>query len=117
VSVTLNLLCLGPKKRWLLKSLHPHNVLYIVDNKKNLVFGSLLSKNDFKMLFESDIYSLWVEFLQEKGYFSDNFFKMNIIIIVTNDNDNNNDNNNNNNNNNNAHSSYLFEPYIRCVTW
>jgi len=79
-----------------------NNVHFIADIRKNLVFGSLLSKNSIKMVFKSDKYILSKnDMFVEKRYLCDEFFKMNIMIIVTND----------ENNNNIVSSFYLFKSY------
>ena len=41
------------------KSLTLKDVLHVLDIQKNLVFGSLLSKNGFKLVFESDKFLLF----------------------------------------------------------
>jgi len=79
-----------------------NNVHYIADIKKNLVFGSLLRKNNIKMVFKNDKYILSKsDIFVEKRYLCDEFFKMNIMIIVTND----------ENNNKIVSFFYLFESY------
>jgi hypothetical protein len=78
------------------------NANYIVDIRKNLVFGSLLSKNSIKMVLKSDKYIFSKsDMFVEKMYLCDELFKMNIMIIVTND----------ENNNKSVSSFYLFESY------
>lgn len=60
-----------------------NNVLYVTDFIMNLKCGSLLSKIIFKMVFESDkfILSKNIMFIEER-YFSDDIFKINVIIVV-----------------------------------
>jgi len=78
------------------------NAHYIADIRKNLVFGSLLSKNSIKMVLKSDKYIFSKsDMFVEKMYLCDELFKMNIMIIVTND----------ENNNKSVSSFYLFESY------
>lgn len=61
-----------------------NNILHVVNIRKNLVSNSLLSTNDFKMIFKSDklILSKSGMFI-EKSYLCDDLFKMNVMIIVT----------------------------------
>ena len=62
------------------------NVLHVPDVRKNLVSGSLLSKNGFKLVFVSDKFVLSKnEMYVGKGYLSDGLFKLNVITIVTKD--------------------------------
>ena len=57
------------------------------DVRKNLVSGSLLSKNGFKLVFVSDKFVLSKnEMYVGKGYLSDGLFKQNVLTIVTKDN-------------------------------
>lgn len=71
--------------------------------RKNLVFGSLLSKNNIKMIFKSDKYILSKsDMFAEKRCLCDELFKMNIMIVVTDD----------ENNNKIISSFYLFESVI-----
>jgi hypothetical protein len=65
------------------KELTLNDVLHVTDIRKNLVSGSLLSKNGFKLVFESDKFLLTKSgMLVRKGYLSDGLFKMNVITIV-----------------------------------
>ncbi|PKI43676.1 hypothetical protein CRG98_035936 [Punica granatum] len=61
------------------KELTLNNVLYVPEFRKNLVFGSLLNKHGFMMVFESDKvilskYGMYVG----NGYVCDGFFKLNL---------------------------------------
>jgi hypothetical protein len=52
------------------------HVFHISDNRINLVFNSLLSKNSFKMVFECDKFILSKsKMFIGKGYLSDDFFQ------------------------------------------
>jgi hypothetical protein len=76
-----------------------NNVLHIGSIRKNLVFGLLLSKNSFKMVFESDKFILSKsDIFIDKRYHYDDFLKINVMTIVTID----------ENNNKIVSSSYLF---------
>ena len=56
------------------------NVLHVPEIQKNLVSGSLLSKNGFKLVFESDKFSLFKSGIYVgKGYLSNDLFKMNVM--------------------------------------
>ena len=58
------------------------DVLHMLNIQKNLVSGSLLSKNGFKLVFESDKFSLFKSGMYVgKGYLSNGLFKMNVITI------------------------------------
>ena len=72
------------------KELILNDVLHVVDICKNLVLGSLLSKNGFKLVFESDKFVLTKSgMLVGKGYLSDGLFKMNVMtVVITNENKN-----------------------------
>jgi hypothetical protein len=79
-----------------------NNILHVADIRKKLVFGSLQSKNGFKMVFKS------IKFIISKSgmfvgkkYLCDDLFKINKLTIITND----------ENNNKIFSSSYLFESY------
>ena len=62
------------------------NVLHVLDVRKNLVSGSLLSKNGFKLVFVSDKFVLSKnEMYVGKGYLSDGLFKLNVMTVVTKD--------------------------------
>jgi len=75
-------------------------MLHVVDIWKNFMFGSLLSKNNMKMVFESNIFILSKnEMFVGKEYLSDGILKMNVMTIITNDDI---------NNKNNASFFYLF---------
>uniref|UniRef100_A0A2N9F5X3 Integrase catalytic domain-containing protein n=1 Tax=Fagus sylvatica TaxID=28930 RepID=A0A2N9F5X3_FAGSY len=65
------------------KELTLNDVLHVPDIRKNLVSGSLLSKNGFQLVFESDKFLLTKSgMLVGKGYLSDGLFKMNVMTIV-----------------------------------
>ncbi|KAL6334035.1 hypothetical protein AAG906_000090 [Vitis piasezkii] len=60
-----------------------NDVLHVPDIRKNLVSGSLLSKNGFKLVFVSDKFVLTKnEMFVGKGYLSDGLFKMNVMTVV-----------------------------------
>lgn len=68
-------------------------MLHVVDIWKNFMFGSLLSKNNLKMVFESNIFILSKnEMFVGKEYLSDGILKMNVMAIITNDDINNKNN-------------------------
>jgi hypothetical protein len=80
------------------KELTLNDVLHVPDIRKNLVSGSLLSKNSFQLVFESNKFLLTKNgMLLGKGYLSDELFKMNVMTIVP------------INENKNKSSSYLLE--------
>ena len=65
------------------KELTLNNVLHVPDICKNLVSGSLLSKNGFRLVFESDKFVLTKNGMYVgKGYMSDGLFKMNVMTVV-----------------------------------
>ncbi|KAL6333744.1 hypothetical protein AAG906_028930 [Vitis piasezkii] len=65
------------------KELTLNDVLHVPDIRKNLVSGSLLSKNGFKLVFVSDKFVLTKnEMFVGKGYLSDGLFKMNVMTVV-----------------------------------
>ena len=65
------------------KELTLKNVLHILDIRKNLVYGSLLRKNGFRLVFESDKFVLTKRGMHVgKGYMSDCLFKLNIMTVV-----------------------------------
>ena len=65
------------------KELTLNNVLYVPDIRKNLVSGSLLSKNGFRLVFESDKFVLTKNGMYVgKGYMSDVLFKLNVMTVV-----------------------------------
>jgi len=68
------------------KLLTLNNVLHVADIRKNLVFGSLLGKNSFKMVFKSDKFILFKSgMFVRKWYLCDGLFKMNVMTSITND--------------------------------
>ncbi|XP_075640499.1 uncharacterized protein LOC142612270 [Castanea sativa] len=61
------------------------DVLHVPKIQKNLVSGSLLSKNGFKLVFESDKFSLFKSGMYVgKGYLSNGMFKMNVMTVIDN---------------------------------
>ena len=61
------------------------DVLHMLNIQKNLVSGSLLSKNGFKLVFESDKFSLFKSGMYVgKGYLSNDLFKMNVMTAIDN---------------------------------
>ena len=55
-------------------------VLHVPNIQKNLVSSSLLSKNGFKLVFESDKFSLFKSRMYVgKGYLSNDLFKINVM--------------------------------------
>ena len=64
------------------KELTLNEVLYVPDIRKNLVSGSLLSKNGFKLVFVSDKFVLTKnDVFVGKGYLQDGLFKMSCFTI------------------------------------
>ena len=64
------------------KELPLNNVLHVPDIRKNLVSSSLLSKNGFRLVFESDKFVLSKsDMYVGKGYMSDGFFKLNVMTV------------------------------------
>jgi hypothetical protein len=62
------------------KELTLNDVLHVPNIRKNLVSGSLLSKNGFKLVFESDKFILTKSGAYVgKGYLSNGLFKMNVM--------------------------------------
>ena len=62
------------------KELTLNDELHVPDIRKNLVSGSLLSKNGFKLVFESDKFILTKSGTYVgKGYLSNGLFKMNVM--------------------------------------
>ena len=65
------------------KELTLNEVLHVPDIRKNLVSGSLLSKNGFKLVFVSDKFVLTKnDMFVGKGYMNDGLFKMNVMTVV-----------------------------------
>ena len=64
------------------KDLTLNNILYVPDIRKNLVFGSLLIKHGFRLVFESDkvILSKYGMFVG-KGYEVNGMFKLNVMTV------------------------------------
>ena len=60
-----------------------NDVLHVLEIRKNLVSGSLLSKKGFKLVFVADNFILTKnEMYVGKGYMSNGLFKMNVMAIV-----------------------------------
>ena len=65
------------------KELALNNVLHVPEIHKNLVSGSLLSKNDFKIVFVSNKFVLTNDRVYAgKCYLSNEFFKLNVMTVV-----------------------------------
>ena len=65
------------------KELTLNDVLHVLEIRKNLVFGSLLSKKGFKLVFVSDNFILTKNGMYVgKGYMSNGFFKMNVMTVI-----------------------------------
>ena len=65
------------------KELTLNDVLYVPKIRKNLVFGSLLNKKGFKLVFVLDNFILTKNGMYVgKGYMSNGLFKMNVMTIV-----------------------------------
>ena len=93
------------------KELTLKDVLHVPDIRKNLVSGSLLSKNGFKLVFVSDKFVLTKnDMFVGKGYLSDGLFKLNVLTVAPKSGDeNSNVSTSVNINNKNKSSSYLLE--------
>jgi hypothetical protein len=62
------------------------NVFYIADIRKNLVYSSLLSKNNFKIIFENNKFVLTKnKMFVRSEYVCNDIFKINIMITVIRD--------------------------------
>ena len=58
------------------------DVLHVPDIRKNLVSGSMLSKNRFKLVFEFDKFVFMKNGMYVgKGYMTNGMFKMNVMIV------------------------------------
>ena len=65
------------------KELTLNDVLHVPEIRNNLVFGSLLSKKGFKLVFVSDNFILTKNGMYVgKGYMSNGLFKMNVMTVV-----------------------------------
>ena len=61
-----------------------NNVLHVPNIRKNHVSGSSLSKNRFRLVFESDKFVLTKNRIYVgKSYISDSLFKMNLMTVVS----------------------------------
>jgi len=64
------------------KELTLNNVLHVPDIRNNLISGSLLSKNGFKMVFESNKFVLTKGgMFVGRGYLLDGLFKANVVVV------------------------------------
>ena len=65
------------------KELTLNNVMHVPEIRKNLVSGSMLSKNGFKIVFESDkfVLSKFGNYVG-KGYLSNGLFKFNVMTVL-----------------------------------
>jgi len=90
-----------------LKTSKLNNMFYVADIKMNLMFGSLLSKNNFKLVFESEKLVLSKNrVLIREEYICDGFFKMIVMTIVIID---------EKKNNTNVYSSYLLHYFYKWL--
>ena len=68
------------------KELTLTNVLYVLEIRRNLVYGLLLNINGFRMLFESNKFAMSKsEMYVKKGYMSDGMWKLNVMTIIKSD--------------------------------
>ena len=63
------------------KELKITNMLFVPDIRKNLISGTLLCANGFKMVIESQKIILSNGMFVGKGYVKDSIFKINVIAI------------------------------------
>ena len=65
------------------KELTLNNVLHVPEIRKNLIAGSLMLKNGFKLVFESDKFVIIKAGMYVGcGYMTDGMFKLNTMTIV-----------------------------------
>ena len=65
------------------KELTLNNVLHVPENRKNLIAGSLMLKNGFKLVFEFDKFVITKAGMYVgRGYMTDGMFKLNTMTIV-----------------------------------
>ena len=65
------------------KELTLTNVLYVIELRKNLMFGSLLNSHGFQLVFESDKFVLSKSGMYvRKGYMSGGMWKLNVMTII-----------------------------------
>ena len=65
------------------KELTLNNVLHVPEIRKNLIAGSLMLKNGFKLVFESDKFVITkARMYLGRGYMTDGMFKLNTMTIV-----------------------------------
>ena len=68
------------------KNLTLNNVLFVLDICKNLVSSSLLNKNGFRIVIESDkLVSTKSGMFVGKGYINDGVFKINVMSVKYNE--------------------------------
>ena len=59
------------------------NVLYVLEIRKNLVFGSLVNSHGFQMVFELDKFVVSKSGIYiGKGYMSDGMWKLNVMTVM-----------------------------------
>ena len=64
------------------KELTLNDVLHVLNIRKNLISGSILSKKGFKMIFESDKFVLTKGGMYVgKGYLVDRLFNANVAVV------------------------------------
>ena len=67
------------------KELTLNNILQVPENHKYLIFGSLLIKNGFRLVFEADKIVISKSGIYVgRSYMSDGLFKLNVITVVPN---------------------------------
>lgn len=65
------------------KEISLNNIFHVLDIPKNLVLGSLLSKNWFKLVFVMDKFVLTKNNMDVgKDYVKDGLFKMNVLTVA-----------------------------------
>ena len=65
------------------KELTLTNVLYVLEIRKNLVSGSLLNNQRFRLVFESNKFVLSKSGMYiGKGYVSDGMWKLNVMTLI-----------------------------------
>jgi len=64
------------------KELTLNDVLHVLDIRKNLISGSILSKKGFRMVFKSDKFVLTKGGMYvKKGFLVDGLFKANVVVV------------------------------------
>jgi len=66
------------------KELALNKLLHVPDILRNLITGSIVSKNGFKMIFEYNKFILIKVGCVGKGYLVDGFFKANVAVVEKN---------------------------------